>query len=165
MLMVQDYSSAARPVVGGRASIGAAPKLKCFEGCKVVKGHIVSMAPEGFGRWWLQRLHVAGPLVPPLADAGPEKFRKDLHASSPGLSLQVLDLRSEIADLRSKLEDSKGQLQSNEQMIRWLNQQMTTWHKQQRCGDDQMAGPASAGDQMAEPTMYDWSWSIRLILF
>ena len=33
-------------------------------------------------------------------------------------------LSSENAELRAKLEESKTQLQSNEQMIRWLNQQV-----------------------------------------
>jgi spindle assembly abnormal protein 6 len=33
-------------------------------------------------------------------------------------------LGAENAELRSKLEESKQQLQSNEQMIRWLNQQV-----------------------------------------
>lgn len=31
---------------------------------------------------------------------------------------------AENVDLRTKLEESKQQLQSNEQMIRWLNQQV-----------------------------------------
>lgn len=33
---------------------------------------------------------------------------------------------AENVDLRTKLEESKQQLQSNEQMIRWLNQQVGT---------------------------------------
>lgn len=33
-------------------------------------------------------------------------------------------LKDEICNLKSKLEDCKGQLQSNEQMIRWLNNQV-----------------------------------------
>ncbi len=33
-------------------------------------------------------------------------------------------LGSENSELRAKLEESKAQLQSNEQMIRWLNQQV-----------------------------------------
>lgn len=33
-------------------------------------------------------------------------------------------LQAEVEDLRGKLEDSKTQLQGNEQMIRWLNNQV-----------------------------------------
>ena len=33
-------------------------------------------------------------------------------------------LQDEISSLKSKLEECKGQLQSNEQMIRWLNNQV-----------------------------------------
>ena len=33
-------------------------------------------------------------------------------------------LGAENSELRSKLDESKAQLQSNEQMIRWLNQQV-----------------------------------------
>lgn len=42
-------------------------------------------------------------------------------------SVQAGALRAENTELRGKLEDSKQQLQSNEQMIRWLNQQV--WGK------------------------------------
>ena len=33
-------------------------------------------------------------------------------------------MQDEISSLKSKLEECKGQLQSNEQMIRWLNNQV-----------------------------------------
>lgn len=48
---------------------------------------------------------------------------KCLNARAPA-GLQVSGLRGDNGELRSKLEDSKQQLQSNEQMIRWLNQQV-----------------------------------------
>jgi spindle assembly abnormal protein 6 len=35
-------------------------------------------------------------------------------------------LKADNGELRAKLEESKQQLQSNEQMIRWLNQQVST---------------------------------------
>jgi spindle assembly abnormal protein 6 len=38
-------------------------------------------------------------------------------------------LKGENAELKAKLDESRQQLQSNEQMIRWLNQQVGkhTW--------------------------------------
>jgi hypothetical protein len=36
---------------------------------------------------------------------------------------QLETARADVASLRGKLEEAKGQLTSNEQMIRWLNQQ------------------------------------------
>lgn len=44
--------------------------------------------------------------------------------------------QDEINSLKSKLEECKGQLQSNEQMIRWLNNQVLARHnltKRQQC--------------------------------
>jgi spindle assembly abnormal protein 6 len=38
----------------------------------------------------------------------------------------VSTLKADNGELRAKLEESKQQLQSNEQMIRWLNQQVST---------------------------------------
>lgn len=43
------------------------------------------------------------------------------------LTQEVSTLKADNGELRAKLEESKQQLQSNEQMIRWLNQQV-------RCG-------------------------------
>lgn len=40
------------------------------------------------------------------------------------LSQEVSSLKADNGELRAKLEESKQQLQSNEQMIRWLNQQV-----------------------------------------
>lgn len=40
------------------------------------------------------------------------------------LAQEVSTLKADNSELRAKLEDSKQQLQSNEQMIRWLNQQV-----------------------------------------
>jgi spindle assembly abnormal protein 6 len=40
------------------------------------------------------------------------------------LSQDVSTLKADNGELRAKLEESKQQLQSNEQMIRWLNQQV-----------------------------------------
>ena len=37
-------------------------------------------------------------------------------------------VQDEAAGLKSKLEDSRKQLQGNEQMIRWLNNQVTPAH-------------------------------------
>jgi spindle assembly abnormal protein 6 len=37
----------------------------------------------------------------------------------------VVALKADNGELRAKLEESRQQLQSNEQMIRWLNQQVT----------------------------------------
>jgi hypothetical protein len=42
------------------------------------------------------------------------------------LSQEVSGLKADNGELRAKLEESKQQLQSNEQMIRWLNQQVRT---------------------------------------
>ena len=55
--------------------------------------------------------------------------------------MQGQELRAELVDLKGKLEDSKTQLQSNEQMIRWLNQQVRT-----KCGLLHTTG--SAGKRM-----------------
>lgn len=38
----------------------------------------------------------------------------------------MASLQSDNAELRAKLEESRQQLQSNEQMIRWLNQQVSS---------------------------------------
>ena len=38
--------------------------------------------------------------------------------------MKFSELQDEISSLKSKLEECKGQLQSNEQMIRWLNNQV-----------------------------------------
>jgi hypothetical protein len=38
--------------------------------------------------------------------------------------VQISTLKAENGELRRKLEESKAQLGSNEQMIRWLNQQV-----------------------------------------
>lgn len=40
------------------------------------------------------------------------------------LTQEVSTLKADNGELRAKLEESKQQLQSNEQMIRWLNQQV-----------------------------------------
>lgn len=37
----------------------------------------------------------------------------------------MVTLKADAGELRAKLEESRQQLQSNEQMIRWLNQQVT----------------------------------------
>ena len=42
-------------------------------------------------------------------------------------------MQDEISSLKSKLEECKGQLQSNEQMIRWLNNQVPTCSQRARC--------------------------------
>lgn len=40
------------------------------------------------------------------------------------LTQEVATLKADNGELRAKLEESRQQLQSNEQMIRWLNQQV-----------------------------------------
>lgn len=53
--------------------------------------------------------------------------QRDIAAAQAGaetLSQQIRHLGAENDELRDKLEESKQQLQSNEQMIRWLNQQV-----------------------------------------
>lgn len=53
--------------------------------------------------------------------------RRDLAALTQQLEMQRTELsglQAENDSLRGKLEDSRQQLQSNEQMIRWLNQQV-----------------------------------------
>ncbi|MEW5299491.1 MAG: hypothetical protein WDW36_002505 [Sanguina aurantia] len=48
-----------------------------------------------------------------------------LGSAVEALRGDLAGLKSDNAELRAKLEDSKLQLQSNEQMIRWLNSQVT----------------------------------------
>jgi hypothetical protein len=69
----------------------------------------------------------------------------------------VSSLRSENADLRAKLEDSKTQLQSNEQMIRWLNQQVS---------DDQgwWARGTRNADTVKPGCWKAWQWTRSLTL-
>jgi hypothetical protein len=57
-----------------------------------------------------------------LAEA--DKKLQAALAGKDSLQQQVQLLQNEASELRAKLEESKGQLQSNEQMIRWLNQQV-----------------------------------------
>ena len=57
-----------------------------------------------------------------LAEA--DKKLQAAVAGKESLQQQVQLLQNEAGELRAKLEESKGQLQSNEQMIRWLNQQV-----------------------------------------
>lgn len=45
-------------------------------------------------------------------------------AARDGLAADSEALRAEASELRAKLEESRSQLHSNEQMIRWLNQQV-----------------------------------------
>ncbi|GAX76067.1 hypothetical protein CEUSTIGMA_g3510.t1 [Chlamydomonas eustigma] len=52
------------------------------------------------------------------------KELQSLTAAAESAREQRSGLMSENTELRAKLEESKAQLQSNEQMIRWLNQQV-----------------------------------------
>lgn len=46
------------------------------------------------------------------------------HVVQENLSQEASTLKADNGELRAKLEESKQQLHSNEQMIRWLNQQV-----------------------------------------
>lgn len=68
---------------------------------------------------------------PACHDARPHAFTTLARAHPPpqlsleGARQEASSLASDNAELRAKLDESRAQLQSNEQMIRWLNQQVT----------------------------------------
>jgi spindle assembly abnormal protein 6 len=52
------------------------------------------------------------------------KELQNLTAAAEAARVEWGSLVGDNTELRAKLEESKAQLQSNEQMIRWLNQQV-----------------------------------------
>ena len=78
----------------------------------------VCCAAPGLGR---------GRLAPPQAvmDAGGTNVAQTSPRSTCAPLPRADALRAEVAGLRGRLEDSRAQVASNEQMIRWLNNQIT----------------------------------------
>ncbi|KAI8471988.1 MAG: centriole protein [Monoraphidium minutum] len=57
--------------------------------------------------------------------AAAQREGQQLQLSLEGARQEAAALAADNSELRAKLEESRGQLTSNEQMIRWLNQQVT----------------------------------------